>query len=339
MKPFHFLTAVFCLIMCSCALAQTNDIDTELSNVADKLAAQIKGQGKTNVAVIDFTDLQGGTGGELGKYIAEELTVDLVIDRKGFSVLDRAHLKKILAEHNLTATGLIDPDSAKKLGEFAGVDALILGTVVPKGRTVGLTAEIITTDTAEIVGAAKAEFVTNDAVEGLMSKPAAEAPADGGTATNTAPAKPVKPPIKKVLGDLGVEAQPLLIVGGREYRLTLTLANRSPNKSIWVAVSMDRNNNFVNGNVIDSEGSSFASTWQGISGIAYDREYQGYFTKATQIKPGDSFTAIVKFISFEGRPALSGSCQLQLEFLTGDDFWNGSGHCTEENFVSEIETQ
>jgi hypothetical protein len=70
--------------------------------MANKLASQIKNQGKTNIAVIDFNDLQGGTGGELGKYIAEELTVDLVMDRKGFSVLDRAHLKKILAEHNLS---------------------------------------------------------------------------------------------------------------------------------------------------------------------------------------------------------------------------------------------
>jgi len=40
----------------------------------------------------------------------------------------------------------VDPDNAKKLGMFAGVDALILGTMVPMNQDVELTAKIITTD-------------------------------------------------------------------------------------------------------------------------------------------------------------------------------------------------
>lgn len=338
MKPLHILTALICLFICSRTLAQTNDIDTELSNVADKLATQIKGQGKTNVAVIDFTDLQGGAGGELGKYIAEELTVDLVIDRKGFSVLDRAHLKKILAEHNLTATGLVDPDSAKKLGEFAGVDALILGTVVPKGRMVGLTAEIITTDTAEIVGAAKAEFVTNDAVEGLMSKPVTEVPPDGSAAPDSAPAKPVKPSVKKTLGDLGVEAQPLLIVANRQYNLTLTLTNRSPRKSLWVALNIVQYS--VKSFIVNPDGYTFTCPWNGgVTGIESSGESNGYFTRATEIRPGDSLMAILKFVSPQEREAADGKCTVQVEFLLGDDYWQGSGHCETENFVATVDTQ
>jgi TolB-like protein len=321
------------------AQSQVSDIDTELSNLADKLAIQIKDQGKKKVAVIDFTDLQGGTGGELGKYVAEQLTVDLVMDRKDFSVLDRANLKKILDEHKLTATGLVDPDNAKKLGQFAGVDAIILGTIVPKSQTVGVTAKIIMTDTAEIVGATKAEFRLDNNVQQLIEKPVAAPSPENGGAADTEPPKPEKPPVIKILGDLSVEVQPLRIVAGRQYNLTLTLSNRSRNKSMWIAVSMDRNNNAVNGSIINSESSSFGCTWQGISGISYDRQYDGYFTKATEIKPGSSITAVVKFISFNSRPALSGSCQLQLEFLEGDDYWNGSGHCTAQNLVTKIETQ
>ena len=30
----------------------------------------------------------------------------------------------------MTATGLVDPENAKKLGQFAGVDALIIGTIL-----------------------------------------------------------------------------------------------------------------------------------------------------------------------------------------------------------------
>ena len=41
---------------------------------------------------------------------------------------------------------------------FSGVDALILGTIIPRGQNVAITAKIIATDTAEIVGGAKTEF-------------------------------------------------------------------------------------------------------------------------------------------------------------------------------------
>src|ERR1051326_1481174 len=122
-------------------------MDKELQNLADKLGAAIKEHGGKKVTVLDFTDLQGNSEGELGKYIAEQLTIDLVMSKRDFSVLDRANLKKILAEHKLTATGLVDPENAKKLGMFAGVDAMILGTIVSKNQNISLTAKIITTDT------------------------------------------------------------------------------------------------------------------------------------------------------------------------------------------------
>ena len=338
MKFLHTIIAFLCLALCGQAFGQTNDIDTELSNLADKLAAQIKDQGKTNIAVVDFTDLQGGTSGELGKYIAEQLTVDLVIDRKGFSVLDRANLKRILAEHKLTATGLVDPDSAKKLGQFAGVDAFIMGTIVPKEKTVGLTAKIITTDTAVIVGAAKGEFRTNDTVAELMSKPAAETASGNGGTADTEQTKPEKPSVKKTLGDLIVEAKPLLIVANRQYNLTLTLTNRSPRKSLWVALNIVQYS--IKSFIVSPDGYSFNCPWGGgYTGIECSGESNGYFTRATEIRPGDSLMAILKFVSPQGREATDGKCNVQVEFLVSDDFWQGSGHCTTENFVATVDTQ
>jgi curli biogenesis system outer membrane secretion channel CsgG len=172
MKSLRLLTAVLCIASCSHAFAEVQDIDKELSDLSERLALPIKDHGKTKVAVIDFANLDGSSAGELGKYIAEQLTVDFVMGKRDFSVLDRANLRNILAEHKLTSQGLVDPDNAKKLGQFAGVDALILGTIIPKGtHTVSLTAKIITTDTAEVIGAARAEFKADDTVQQLESKP------------------------------------------------------------------------------------------------------------------------------------------------------------------------
>src|SRR5882672_4870197 len=79
-------------------------------------------------------------------------------------------LRAAMTEHKLTATGLVDPENAKKLGMFAGVDALVLGTMVSRvGNTMNVTAKIITVDTAEIVGAVRAEFKSDAEVQKLVS--------------------------------------------------------------------------------------------------------------------------------------------------------------------------
>src|ERR1035438_1809081 len=131
MKTHRLPAIVLCLVLCG-HIARTQDMDTELTKLTEDLAGKIKANGSKKITVLDFTDLQGGSS-ELGKYIAEQLTVDFVMTKRDFAVLDRANLKSILAEHKLTATGLVDPENAKQLGKFAGVDALIIGTIIPKG--------------------------------------------------------------------------------------------------------------------------------------------------------------------------------------------------------------
>src|SRR4051812_16389031 len=108
MLKLSAIISLFLTISSTSLLSQ--DMDKELENLSEKLAGAVKEQGKKKVTVIDFADLQGGTA-ELGRYVAEQLTVNLVMTAKReFSVLDRANLKSILAEHKLTASGLVDPE-------------------------------------------------------------------------------------------------------------------------------------------------------------------------------------------------------------------------------------
>lgn len=76
--------------------------------------------------------------------------------------MDRANPKRHLQEHKLTAAGLVDPENAKKLGQFAGVDVLVVGTMVPKNNSIQLTAKLHHDGYAEIIGAARALVKTNE---------------------------------------------------------------------------------------------------------------------------------------------------------------------------------
>lgn len=157
MKFHYVVVVVTCVFLCGSAFAQSQSVDKEISTLAEKLAAQVKESGRKKITVLDFADLQGRTT-ELGRFLAEQLSVSLVERRSGFSIMDRANLKTILAEHKLTVEGLIDPENAKKLGLFSGVDAIVLGSVTTLADEVAITTKIIATDTAEIVGAAKARI-------------------------------------------------------------------------------------------------------------------------------------------------------------------------------------
>ncbi len=329
-----------CFVLCGQALAQ--DIDTEIANITEQLATQIKDQGKTKIAVIDFTDLDGKPL-EMGKYIAEQMNVDFVLKKRDFAVLDRANLKSILDEHKLTSAGLVDPDTAKKLGQFAGVDALILGTIVTKGQNINITAKIVTTDTAVIIGAARSQFSSDNNAQ--KNAPSQNAGAGGTAVRSPAPngitmaASLDKDSIKlsKSLGDLNIGLQSLEIVDGRTYRLTMRLANESKTKSIWVAMLGGM---FGNGHqsLFDPTGSEFVNADRTVTGIASTMlQSQSGFAEATEISPGDSVEVTIGF--FSGKSATAGQCRVQLSFLVGNSFSNGSGQCTLKTFMARMDAE
>jgi hypothetical protein len=80
-------------------LPQANAADgynQQISAITADISQAILQAGKKKVTVLNFTDLEGNTS-ELGRFLAEEISVGLVIKKKDFSVLDRANL--IVALH------------------------------------------------------------------------------------------------------------------------------------------------------------------------------------------------------------------------------------------------
>ena len=306
MKLQRIFPLILGIVFCSHALAQ--DMDKELSDLAEKLAAPIKEQGKKKIAVVDFTDLQGSSSGELGKYIAEQLTVNMVMGKRDFSMLDRANLKSILAEHKLTAMGLIDPENAKKLGQFAGVDALILGTIVPKGNDISLTAKIITTDTAVVIGAARAQFKSDDVVKELVAKPATT---DGLTAATA-------PPPPKLFGDLQAKVLSIsLLPDNGSYgfaRLTMIVTNASDSITYGVAVDGDFYNTF---NLSNDRGDEFKATE--VSGIGTGGQtFMGFQAKFTEVPPKSAIKLVSKSqVRWSGKPGEYRPYHFQTEFYFG----------------------
>jgi TolB-like protein len=141
----------------------------ELPAAAASLADEIAMTKVRSLAVVDFTDLQGNVT-ELGRFIAEEMALGLVTAKKQLSVIDRTHLRALLQEHKLASSGIIDPATARKLGEIAGVEALVTGTITPLGDSVRLVVKVLDTNTARILAASSVELAKTRTIEELMAR-------------------------------------------------------------------------------------------------------------------------------------------------------------------------
>ncbi len=143
---------------------------------------------KKRVAVLDFDYATvrssvaaiWGTDRDVGRGIAD-LLVEKLVQSGTYSVIERKALDKVLAEQNFSNSDRADPNTAAKIGRILGVDAIILGSITQFGRddkattlggfgrvtsryglgglqrrqakaVVEITARMISTDTAEVLG-------------------------------------------------------------------------------------------------------------------------------------------------------------------------------------------
>lgn len=186
------------LLIAFSVTAGAGTYEVEMVNMGKAIAASFdqKQQIRT-IAVLDFTDLQG-TVTELGRFLAEELSADLVIGQKQFDVIDRANLKRLLDENKLSRSGLVSPEAIKRLGKMAGADALVTGMVTPMGNSLRVSARIINTETARIVGAAQVNIDKTPEMSELLRARVVESGSSGTGAVSSIPTDRAGVPTRKV---------------------------------------------------------------------------------------------------------------------------------------------
>jgi TolB-like protein len=265
MLPFS--VAVVCAV-CWLGLGSTpaSGYQRETRAAADAVSEKLAAAGKKSIAVVDFTDLQGEAS-ELGRFLAEEISVALASGDRPLEVVDRTHLKVLVQENKLSATGLIDPATAKKLGQIAGVDAIVTGTLTPFGDTVRLTLKVLDTSTARIVAATTAEIPKTKAIEELVARGvggAAPAPErDSSPQTSKQASAPTGMPKPVELEGIRFTLQRCMPIGGG-VRCELLVENVT---EAALSVNIYGKSYTTASYLIDSSGNQFGAT-----DVAFGRE-------------------------------------------------------------------
>lgn len=210
--------------------------------------AAIAAEDKIRIAVVDFDTeairhnwRYSWSHANLARAAADNLATELV-QTGTFRVIERQQLDLVLAEQNLGDYGRVDPSTAARIGKILGVQLVVIGGVtefgvdekkakVPQvgkwkwGRGVGgklvtgksaLTARLVDTTTAEILGAYEADAKSQFA-EGEFAGASLGTTWDSGLASKVL-AEAVEG-LAREISRYGSDLQPSTVRGGLEGKV------------------------------------------------------------------------------------------------------------------------
>jgi len=123
---------------------------------------------KNKIAVLDF-QMQGKQyqNSDMGAIVAEWLITALVKEGR-FEVVERRLLQKVMQEHQLAMSGVVDDSSISELGQILGVKIIISGAVLHFQNIIEVNARIIDVSNGSIIAAESVKSSSAASLESLV---------------------------------------------------------------------------------------------------------------------------------------------------------------------------
>ena len=116
------------------------------------------------VAVLDFRNLTERRDlAYLEKAIPEILITDLSICQK-ITLVERSRLQEILDEMQLALSGVVNDDQVVEIGELAGANAILIGSITAGGDVYRIDARLVDVASAEVLLAEKKDWLSDDEI-------------------------------------------------------------------------------------------------------------------------------------------------------------------------------
>ena len=167
MKSLIRKTLALTLVLITTLSLQAQTVEESLQKIAGQISQGISKHNKKRVAVANFLDLQNNVT-ELGRFLAESFSMELVNSSSTIEVVDRSQLSRLLEELKMSEENLLDPGNATKLGQMAGVEVIITGTISALDNAVYVTAKAIDIQRGIIIAAKQGTIPRTDAINALL---------------------------------------------------------------------------------------------------------------------------------------------------------------------------
>lgn len=262
--------AALCCFVFSLPLHAAADLDGGVKSLAEQIAKNMQTNNKKKIAVIEFSNLNRGVT-EFGQFLAEELITQLFLVNVGkFDVVERQQLQKIIDEHHLGSSGLLDGAAMGKIGKILGVDAIVSGSITDLGNSVKINARLIAVDTGMVFAVAATDIPKVGTVTTLMSTlapnigashPAARPPAEASKKSKDA--EPTGNPKKETRKRTEVKGTEVELEdckkSGDAIICELLVSSGNDDKDLYVFATYGYGSN-LHSRIIDDQGMEYLST-------------------------------------------------------------------------------
>jgi TolB-like protein len=171
----NFVTRTAAALSLAVICAGSSHAGDPLQGIAKFIAKNVNGTDGKKVAVMTFYYPDGAVSS--GSSIIPERLTTYLVNMKGMQVIERSLLHQVLEEVEFQQIGAFDKTTAKRLGKFLGVDALVVGSLSdqPDHKT-EVNARLVDAETGAIL-AAKNAVITRTWLDRPQIPPPPEPPA------------------------------------------------------------------------------------------------------------------------------------------------------------------
>jgi hypothetical protein len=234
MKSMMLIISI-AFVLCSCASPGTQPELTPAPNLSaledamETMAESLPTENHQMVAIFSFAE-RGIGRTLLGEYVAEKLMMALSANGR-IELVERNRLDAVSQEQKLGATGLIDDATAASIGNIAGAQAALVGTLTRFEDCWELTARLLGTSDARVLAMAEARFSAEGVPPNLAGQPiasrSAPVPAQSQSIQQRQPSAPAE--ARPVDHPSGVQATPAQAQPPLNIKLKRCLETTDPN--------------------------------------------------------------------------------------------------------------
>lgn len=176
MKPKHFIWACCCFLIASSVqpiLGNTVSSNEEypiivspkhIRELAQKMSEKINEDSSCvgkSVAIVDFQLIPETDDAKIDSAVVKNVREDLTTalgDVKRIKLVERGQMKAALSSLKLDQSGIVDLQTAKKLGQMLSADYVLCGSISDRGVFVVINARMIDAQTGEIICPVSVDF-------------------------------------------------------------------------------------------------------------------------------------------------------------------------------------
>lgn len=148
-----------------------SSVEDGLDQLASAIVEKSTAADRTTIAILPFANADGSCS-VLSSYVVDELTLRLFsVPDSNLEIIERSQLEALVAELKIGGSGLLNPETTKKLGNLSGVSALALGTITIIGDQVRINARLVATDTGATISAAAVNVPKTSTIDSLLAQP------------------------------------------------------------------------------------------------------------------------------------------------------------------------